>query len=260
MQARDILITAALAVALAQPVFAKRDRDDDDDERRHPGKGWAKGWDKKGHSGPYTHFENSREKYKYEFRDASCRYKYEYNYRNGKAKVEQRGDCSGIAFPQRVVMHGREPLPRAIPPEPQARSIECNREVLGAVLGGAAGAVIGSKIGQRPGTSEDERFITTVGGAVIGAVVGGTIGKSMDDADQACAAQAMEYANFKQSVRWHNPQRGAVYTMTPIGLVPAAGKGVECRRYSMLTERGGQRDTTQGTACRQRDGSWRLSS
>lgn len=152
MQARDVLITAALALALAQPVFAKRDRDDDDD-RGHPGKGWAKGWDKKGHGGPYTHFENSREKYKYEFRDASCRYKYEYNYRNGKAKVEQRGDCSGIAFPQRVVMHGREPLPRAIPPEPQARSIECNREVLGAVLGGAAGAVIGSKIGQRPGTS-----------------------------------------------------------------------------------------------------------
>ena len=260
MQARNMLISAAVALALVQPVFAKRDGDDD--ERRHPGKGWAKGWDKKGQgSGPYTHFENSREKYKYEFRDASCRYKYEYNYRNGKAKVDQRGDCSGIAFPQRVVMHGREPLPRAIPPEPQARSIECNREVIGAVLGGAAGAVIGNKIGQRAGTSEDERFITTVGGAVIGAVVGGTIGKSMDDADQACAAQAMEYANFKQSVRWQNPQRGAVYTVTPIGIVPAAGKGVECRRYSMLTERGGGlKDTTQGTACRQRDGSWRLSS
>ena len=140
MQARNMLIAAAVALALAQPAFAKKDRDDD--ESRHPGKGWAKGWDKKGgrESGPHAQFENSAEKYKYEFRDASCRYKYEYNYRNGKSKVEQRGDCSGFAFPQRVAMQGREPLPRAIPPEPQARTIECNREVIGAVLGGAAGA------------------------------------------------------------------------------------------------------------------------
>lgn len=260
MKAGNMLIAAAVALALAQPVFAKRDRDDDDD-RGHPGKGWAKGWDKKGgSSGPYTHFENSAERYRYEFRDARCRYKYEYHYRSGKSKVEQRGDCSGIAFPQRVVMQGREPLPRAIPPEPEARSIECNREVIGAVLGGAVGAMVGNKVGQRSGASEDERFVTTVGGAVIGAVVGGSIGKSMDDADHACAAQAMEYANFKQSVRWSNPQRGAVYTMTPIGIVPAAGRALECRRYSMLTEQRGHRETTQGTACRQRDGSWRLSS
>jgi surface antigen len=255
MQAKNMLIAAAVALALAQPAFAKKDRDDD--EGRHPGKGWAKGWDKKGghDSGPHTKFENNKNHYRYEYSDASCRYKYEYNYRNGKSKVEQRGDCSGIAFPQRVAMQGGEPLPRAIPPEPQARSIECNREVIGAVLGGAAGAVVGSKVGEG-----DDRFITTVGGAVIGAVVGGAIGKSMDDADHACAAQAMEYANFKQSVKWHNPQRGAYYTMTPVGLIPAPGKGVECRRYSMLTERGAHKETTEGTACRRRDGSWRLSS
>lgn len=223
----------AVSLALAQPVLAKKDRDED---------------------GPYTKFENKKNHYKYEYRDASCRYKYEYNYKNGKTKIDQRGDCSGIAFPHPVV-HGREPLPRAIPPEPQASVIECNREVIGAVLGGAAGAVIGSKVGER-----EERFITTVGGAVIGAIVGGAIGKSMDDADHACAAQALEYANFKQSVKWHNKARGTWYTVTPIGLVPSAAKGVECRRYSMLTESGGQKQASQGTACRQNDGSWRLSS
>jgi surface antigen len=251
-----VLIVVAVAVALGQAAFAKHDRDDDDE--RHSGKGWAKGWDHRGEprdDGPYTRFENSAERYVYEFRDASCRYKYEYGYRSGRAKVDQRGDCSGIAFPQRVVVQGREPLPRAIPPEPQAQQIECNREVIGTVLGGAVGAVVGSKIGRG-----DERVVTTVGGAVIGAVVGGAVGKSMDDADQACAAQAMEYASFKQSVRWHNPQRGANYTMTPVGLVPAAGRGVECRRYSILTEQGNMKEATQGTACRQRDGSWRLSS
>jgi surface antigen len=48
--------------------------------------------------------------------------------------------------------------------------------------------------------------------------------------------------------------------MTPVGLVPVAGRGVECRRYSMLTEHGNMKEASQGTACRQRDGSWRLSS
>jgi len=243
MQSRRMLIAAAVAVALTLPAFAKRGHDDDGDHARH-----------RGH-GPHTKFENRKNHYRYEYSDASCYYRYEYNYRNGKSKVQQRGDCRGIAFPQRVVMQGREPLPRAIPPEPQAQQIECNRDVIGAVLGGAVGAVVGSKVGHG-----DERVITTVGGAVIGAVVGGAIGKSMDDADQACAAQAMEYASFKQSVRWHNPQRGAYYTVTPVGMVPAAGRGIECRRYSMLTEQGGMKEAVQGTACRQHDGSWRLSS
>ena len=255
MRTREVLIAAAVAVALGQAAFAKHDRDDDED--RHPGKGWAKGRDHKSEhdAGPYTKFENGSERYKYEFRDASCRYRYEYSYRSGRAKIEQSGDCRGIALPQRAVMQGREPLPRAVPPEPQAREIECNREVIDAVLGGAVGAAVGSKAGR-----SDERVVTTVGGAIIGAVVGGAVGKSMDDADQACAAQAMEYASFKQTVRWHNPERGATYTMTPVGLVPVAGRGVECRRYSIQTEHGNMKDATQGTACRQRDGSWRLSS
>jgi surface antigen len=245
------LFVCAVSLFVAQPALAK---DRDEDHFHGKGKGWAKGWNK-GSESAYSNFENGRDKYKYEYRDASCRYKYEYNYRSGKTKVDQRGDCSGIAFPQRAVMRGREPLPRAIPAEPQARTIECNREVMGAVLGGAVGAVVGSKVGEG-----DERFLTTVGGAIIGAVVGGAIGKSMDDADHACAAQAMEYANFKQSVKWRNPQRGASYTVTPVGLVPAGGKGLECRRYSMLTERSGATESSQGTACRQSDGSWRLSS
>ena len=104
MRTKTVLIALAVAAALGQAAFAKHDRDDDGD--RHPGKGWAKGWDHKGgsrESGPYTRFENSAERYKYEFRDASCRYKYEYSYRSGRSRVEQSGDCSGIAFPRRVV-------------------------------------------------------------------------------------------------------------------------------------------------------------
>lgn len=247
-----ITVLFAAAAIVAAVAGAAKDRDDDHDHGK--GKGWAKGWNK-GSAAPYSNFENGRDKYKYEYRDASCRYKYEYSYKSGKTKIEHRGDCRGVAFPQRAVLQGREPLPRAVPAEPEARTIECNREVIGAVLGGAVGAAVGARVGKG-----EDRFITTVGGAVIGAVVGGAIGRSMDDADQACAAQALEYANFKQSVKWNNSQRGALYTVTPVGLVPADGKGIECRRYSLLTERAGMKETTQGTACRKNDGSWRLAS
>lgn len=36
----------------------------------------------------------------------------EYKYKSGKTKVDQKGDCSGIAFP-RPVMQGRAPLRRS---------------------------------------------------------------------------------------------------------------------------------------------------
>jgi surface antigen len=124
------------------------------------------------------------------------------------------------------------------------RVVECNRDVLGAILGGAIGAAVGSRIGDR-----GDRVITTVGGAVIGAVVGGAIGRSMDEADQACAAQALEYAHFRQAVHWKNPSRGTSYTITPIG------NGGECRNYVLKT--GGRKAVEHaGRACRQKNGAW----
>jgi surface antigen len=241
------VLSAFLAAVLAQPVFAKKDRDGDDDDRRGRGKhhGHQDRDDDEGRGrGPWTKFDNNAEVYKYEYQDASCRYKYEYKYKTGKTKVQQKGDCSAVAFARPAMV--RETLPRAIPPEPHATRIECNRDVIGAVLGGAAGAVIGYKVGDR-----GDRPITTIGGAVIGAVIGGAIGREMDQADQACAAQALEYANLKQSVAWRNP-RGQTYTVTPLGLVPGA-KGVECRKYVVRTASG---TAQENTACRQSDGSW----
>jgi len=62
MRTRWVLLALSVAVALGQAAFAKHDRDDDDE--RHPGKGWAKGWDRKGEardSAPYSKFENTAE-------------------------------------------------------------------------------------------------------------------------------------------------------------------------------------------------------
>lgn len=237
MKSTFTMLAALLACALVQPAMARDDDDDDDDdhERRKP----------------RTKFENNAERYKYEYRDRRCKYKYEYKYRSGKAKVEQEGDCRHVAMP-RPVAHA-EPLPRAVPPDPGAKRIECNREVLGAVIGGAIGAVIGSEIGE----NRRERRVTTVGGAVIGAVVGGAVGRSMDEADQACAAQALEYAGLKQAVTWDNPGRGTSYTITPTETL-RSDNGGECRRYVLGKTSGGALQNSRGTACRQADGSWVL--
>lgn len=227
-----LCLVVLACLALVPPSLA--DDDDDDDERRE--------------RGPRTKFENNAEHYKYEYRDRRCKYKYEYKYRSGKTKVEQKGDCRGIVM-ARPVAHG-ESLPRAIPPEPQARKISCNREVIGAILGGAIGATVGSRVGDG-----QDRRVMTVGGAVIGAVVGGAIGRSMDEADQACAAQALEYAGLKQSVVWDNPARGASYAITPTEIV-RSGQGEECRKYLLQTTAGSQSQKHAGIACRRDNGSW----
>lgn len=206
-----------LVFAVAQPAFA-RDRDDDDRDREHGrDRDRDRDGDRESHT-PRSKFENNEHHYKYEYRDRNCRYKYEYNYKNGKTKVDQKGDCTGVVL-ARAAVRG-EPLPRAIPPEPQARTIECNREVLGAIIGGA-------------------------------------IGRSMDEADQACAAQALEYANLKQTIAWKNPARSASYTITPTEVV-RSDKGTECRKYVMRTVAGGQQQDHAGSVCRQANGSWAL--
>jgi surface antigen len=227
-----------LSLAVAQPALA--------DERRGKDK-WEK-WDKGEKDGPRTKFESNNVHYKYEYRDRNCRYKYEFNFRSGKTKIEEKGDCRGIVL-VRPVMRG-EPLPRAIPPEPHARRIACNREVLGTIIGGAIGAGVGARVGERR-----DRVITTVGGAVIGAVIGGAIGRSMDEADHACASQALEYASLNQAVAWDNAARGTSYVVTPVE-IDQSDKNAECRKYVVRTVSGGQQQETAGRACRRADGSW----
>jgi surface antigen len=216
------MLSIAIGLVIAAPAFA------DDDERHE-------------RRGPKTKYENNAEHYRYEYKDRRCKYEYKYSYRTGKTKVEQKGDCRHVAMVRPVAY---EPLPRAIPPAPEVRVVECNRDVLGAILGGAIGAAVGSRIGDR-----DDRVITTVGGAVIGAVVGGAIGRSMDDADQACAAQSLEYGHGRQTVAWKSA-RGAHYTMTP------TGSDRNCRNYVLKTSEGGRPVEQAGRACRRKDGAW----
>lgn len=59
------------------------------------------------HGEAHASFENGVERSKNELRDAGCRSKFDHRYRSGRPKVEQTGNCAGVAFPRRVVTPGR---------------------------------------------------------------------------------------------------------------------------------------------------------
>ncbi|WJW74288.1 RT0821/Lpp0805 family surface protein [Thiohalobacter sp. IOR34] len=128
----------------------------------------------------------------------------------------------------------------------------CNREALGTVLGGVLGGVAGARL-----SDDRHRSAATIAGTLIGALVGRSIGRSMDQLDQACTGQTLEYAPDNQAVTWQNPDTGASYTVTPTRTYEA-GDGRYCREYISQASIGGQEQQVQGTACRQPDGSWKI--
>lgn len=128
----------------------------------------------------------------------------------------------------------------------------CKRETVGAVLGGAAGGVLGSKVGGGVG-----RDVAVMTGTVLGVVVGGEIGRWMDDVDQACAAQTLEFAGAERGVEWVDPDNGNMYQVTPTETY-LTDSNRYCREYRAKASVGGSAREVYGTACRHPDGSWQL--
>lgn len=135
---------------------------------------------------------------------------------------------------------------------PYLQGGRCNREAAGNLIGGVVGGVLGSRVGDGDG-----RKVATVLGAVIGYVVGGSIGRSMDDADQFCTGQALEYGEDRRSVEWKNPDNGQEYSVTPTRTFSTASG--YCREFTTESVIGGKTQQVYSTACRQQDGSWKIS-
>lgn len=126
----------------------------------------------------------------------------------------------------------------------------------GAVLGGAGGALLGSQFGGGKG-----KLAMTALGTLLGAYAGSEVGASLDRADQNFAqragAHAFETAPSGQAVAWHNPDSGHSGTITPTRTYETA-PGSYCREYQQTVTVGGQQSQAYGTACRQPDGSWKV--
>jgi len=127
--------------------------------------------------------------------------------------------------------------------------LACHRDIIGGLLGGAAGGLLGNQFGKGSG-----KTVATIGGAVAGILVGGAIGHSMDTADQACVAQALEHGTEHQAMVWTNGN--ASYQVAPTRTFQTASG--YCREYETSAMIGGRPQSAFGTACRQPDGSWRI--
>ncbi len=85
--------------------------------------------------------------------------------------------------------------------------------------------------------------------------------QSFDDTDQAFMTQqfghAMDTALNGQPMGWTTPSSGYQVQVTPTHMYQQADN-TYCREFTQTISGKGQPMTTKGTACRQSDGSWKI--
>lgn len=118
-------------------------------------------------------------------------------------------------------------------------------------IGAVTGALLGNTVGKGHG-----REVATVAGAIAGAYLGSAIGQYMDSVDRLRMNQALETAPDRTSHTWSNRQTGIRYAVTP---TRTFDREAPCREYTTQAVIGGRTETIYGTACRQPDGSWQVS-
>jgi surface antigen len=131
------------------------------------------------------------------------------------------------------------------------------KQGFGTLGGAAAGGLAGSQFGSGTG-----KLAMTGLGIVLGALLGGEVGSSLDKADQL-ALQRNTYAalttqRIGRPVAWSNPETGSTVVVTPTHeSVSASGY---CREFRQAVTVGGRTEKAFGAACRQPDGSWKITS
>ena len=128
------------------------------------------------------------------------------------------------------------------------------KEEAGMVIGGVLGGLLGAQVDSR---DRDLRNIAIIAGTLAGSAIGGSIGRSMDATDRLRAGQTLETVRTGVSSTWRNPDSGVDYSFTPTRTYTRGDQ--PCREYTMTALIGGRKEEVYGTACRQADGSWRVS-
>jgi len=132
---------------------------------------------------------------------------------------------------------------------------ENNKTTAGTVIGAVGGALIGSQVGGGSG-----RIAAAVAGTMIGGFIGHQVGASLDRADveRVRVVQQRAYAApVGQQISWNNPANGHSGTITPTRDGKDAA-GNYCREYQTTINVDGASQKAYGTACRQRDGTWKV--
>lgn len=130
------------------------------------------------------------------------------------------------------------------------------KETVGTLLGAAGGALLGAQFGGGSG-----KIAAGVIGGLAGAYLGNQIGASMDKADRQYATQttqnSLEYSQNGQVSTWSNPDTGNSGSVLPTQTYRGAS-GEDCRDFETTINVDGQTEVGTGTACRDVNGTWRI--
>jgi surface antigen len=131
-----------------------------------------------------------------------------------------------------------------------------NKTTGGTLLGAAGGGLLGSQFGKGNG-----KLAAVGAGVLLGGLAGHSVGRSLDRADATYAQQAQyraQAAPVGQTIAWDNPESGNRGWVTPTREGQNMSTGEYCREFQQTIEVGGRVERGYGTACRQPDGSWRM--
>lgn len=127
------------------------------------------------------------------------------------------------------------------------------KEQGGTALGALGGAAIGA-------AASDGNWWAIGAGALVGGLVGNRVGNYLDERDQQQAYSTANYALNNnadgQMASWANPQNNTSGYTTPTKTVETATG--TCRNYQTGVSANGETHSGTGTACRQADGTWKL--
>ena len=133
---------------------------------------------------------------------------------------------------------------------------QVNKQTGGTLIGAGLGALTGSQIGGGRG-----KLAAVAVGALAGAYLGSEVGKSLDRADRLAMKNTSQTALEKNPVgrtsNWSNPDSGHSGTVTPTRTYQTASGG-PCREYQQTVTIGGKTEQAYGRACRQSNGSWKI--
>ena len=131
------------------------------------------------------------------------------------------------------------------------------KEEVGAIVGAGLGGLAGSFIGDGGG-----QLVAVGVGTMLGAIMGGEVGKSLDRADELALAhaqhEALENGVSGSTTTWQNPDSGHSGEIVPEPAYQQAD-GTYCREFQQTIVVGTKMESAYGTACRQPDGTWKLS-
>jgi surface antigen len=131
------------------------------------------------------------------------------------------------------------------------REGSCNRKAIGTVVGAVIGGVVGSQVGDGDG-----RTVAIILGSVLGGVIGRAIGEELDEGDRGCIGHALELGEVGRNVRWINERTNVSYIVTPLAIDSKDTKN--CRRFKLQAAAGKKQEASNGRACRDSAGVWKM--